>query len=111
RATHRSRNRTLRSQQIQRVSYSPPQTVGRRGVTRRMGIRHAAVLWGAIAVTSATGLHAQLATVPLRLQLSTPMKEVTAGSPVTIRATLENMRNQPTAALEDVPVTLIWPVT
>jgi hypothetical protein len=66
---------------------------------------------GMLALATGVSLCAQLATVPLRLELSTPAKEVTAGAPVVIRATLENMRNQATVALEDVPVTLIWPAT
>jgi hypothetical protein len=71
------------------------------------------VAWFAGAITMASGLTvaAQLMTVPIRMELSTPTKEVNAGASVTIRATLENIRNQPTVALEDVPVTLILPAT
>ncbi len=70
-----------------------------------------AVLIGVIVTASARALAAQVGSVPVRVQLSAPTREVARGASVPIRATLKNLRDQNVTAPDDVPVTLIWPAT
>jgi hypothetical protein len=69
-------------------------------------MKNASVLLILLLTLSAVPAHAQVTTIPVRLQVTTAQKEVPVGTPVSIRVELKNVRNQTTPALEDVPITV-----